>query len=376
MIMNHFHQMLTAKSFGGANRIALNLTAALRDRGDRSHVWIPGEGPAKTKAEEMGLTWSLYDPTGALAASRLGSTVSNWTLGRQLYSYRPGLVHVHTPHFYRALLPALKVSRLKTVVHVQLEEEQSSLRWALKTPPAVIITCARFLVDQVRSALPEHLQGGQSIVAVPNAVNTDQFHPGDKHSAKQKVGAPQKIPLILLVANLAPHKGHETGIRTMAILKQRGVDAGLWFAGVERGDTVAYTERLKTLCGELGVADRVRFLGQRSDVPELLRAADCVILPSTAEGLPLSILEAQATKVPVLAAPTAGIPEIIVDEKTGILVRADDFNAYAHHLVRVLTNPVLRSQIVDTAYSNILREYSWKTFIGRVYGVYQSVINN
>ena len=209
---------------------------------------------------------------------------------------------MHDPRFYRALLPALKVSRLKTVVHVQLEEAQTSLRWALKTPPQVIITCARFLVDQVRNALPEHLQRGQTIVAVPNAVDTDQFHPGDKDSAKQKVGAPRNIPLILLLANLAPHKGHETGIRATAILKEKGVNAWLWFAGIERGDSLKYTERLKTLCGELGVADRVRFLGQRNDVPELLRAADCVILPSTAEGLPLSILEAQATKVPVLAA--------------------------------------------------------------------------
>jgi glycosyltransferase involved in cell wall biosynthesis len=120
--------------------------------------------------------------------------------------------------------------------------------------------------------------------------------------------------LILLVANLAPHKGHkghETAIRAVAILKERGVNAWLWFAGIERGDSLEYTERLKTLCGELGVAGRVRFLGQRSDVPELLRAADFFLLPSTSEGLPLSILEAQASKVPVIAAPTAGIPEII-----------------------------------------------------------------
>jgi glycosyltransferase involved in cell wall biosynthesis len=165
----------------------------------------------------------------------------------------------------------------------------------------VIITCARFLVDQVRNALPDHLQRTQSIVAVPNAVDMDRFHPEDKDLAKQKVGAPRNIPLILLVANLAPHKGHkghETAIRAVAILKERGVNAWLWFAGIERGDSLEYTERLKTLCGELGVAGRVRFLGQRSDVPELLRAADFFLLPSTSEGLPLSILEAQASKVP------------------------------------------------------------------------------
>jgi glycosyltransferase involved in cell wall biosynthesis len=109
----------------------------------------------------------------------------------------------------------------------------------------VIITCARFLVDQVRNALPDHLQRTQSIVAVPNAVDMDRFHPEDKDLAKQKVGAPRNIPLILLVANLAPHKGHETAIRAVAILKERGVNAWLWFAGIERGDSLEYTERLK-----------------------------------------------------------------------------------------------------------------------------------
>jgi glycosyltransferase involved in cell wall biosynthesis len=376
MTMNRFHQMLTSKSFGGANTIALNLTAALRDSGKQGYVWIPGEGLAKAKAEEMGLTWRLYDPTRALASSRLTSTVSNWTIGRQLYSYRPGLIHVHSPHFYRALLPALKVSRLKIVVHVHLEEAQVSLRWALRSPPQVIITCARFLLDQVRSALPERLQRGQSIVAVPNAVDMDRFHPGDKASAKQKVGASQNILLILLVANLAPHKGQETGIRAVAILKERGVNACLWFAGIERGDSVEYTERLKTLCGELGVADRVRFLGQRSDVPELLRAADCVILPSTAEGLPLSLIEAQASKVPVLAAPTAGIPEIIAHGKTGFLVAADDSAGYADKLHCLLDNRSLSAQIAETAYSAVVQEYSWKTYIERIWGVYKTLLQN
>jgi glycosyltransferase involved in cell wall biosynthesis len=78
----------------------------------------------------------------------------------------------------------------------------------------------------------------------------------------------------------------------------------------------------------------------------------------------------------VLAAPTAGIPEIIIDEKTGILVRADDFNGYAHHLQRIFNNPILYSQIAETAYSYILREHSWKTYIDRVCGIYQSVTNN
>ena len=103
------------------------------------------------------------------------------------------------------------------------------------------------------------------------------------------------VPLILMAANLAPHKGQETALHAAAILKQRGFHTQFWFAGVERGGNLDYTKRLRRLVGELGISDQVRFLGQREDIPESLRAADFFVLPSTAEGLPLSILEAQAS---------------------------------------------------------------------------------
>ena len=374
--MNYFHQMLTARTYGGANTIALNLAVALRDCGEQSYAWIPGEGPAKAKAEEMGLTMRLYDPTRALASSRLSSALCNWTIARQLYSYRPGLIHVHSPHFYRALWPALKMSQLKTVVHVHLEEEREGLRWALRRPPDIIITCARFLSEYVRSVLPIRFRDNQQIIAASNAVDTKQFFPGDKNVAKVRFGVPVQTPLVLMVANLARHKGQETALRAASMLRKSGVVAQFWFAGVERGNSREYTSRLQALVNDLGLTDHVRFLGQRKDIPDLLRAADFFILPSTTEGLPLSVLEAQASGTPVLAAPTAGIPEVVIDGETGFLVGADDAAGYAHHLVNLLCNPSLYSEIADRAYTNVVKEHSWKTYVERVYAVYQTIASN
>ena len=368
--------MLTAKTYGGANTIALNLAAALRDCGKQSYAWIPGEGPAKAKAEEMKLKMRLYDPTRALASSRLGSALCNWTIARQLVEYRPGLIHVHSPHYYRALLPALKLSQLKTVVHIHLEEEREGLRWALKRPPDMIITCARFLSEYVRSVLPERFQDNQQIVAVPNAVDTKQFFPGDKNAAKVRLGVPGQMALVLMVANLAPHKGQETALRAAAMLRKMDVAAQFWFAGVERGSSQEYTSRLRALVNDLGLSDHVRFLGQREDIPELLRAADFLILPSTAEGLPLSILEAQASGTPVLAAPTAGIPEVVIHGKSGFLVGADDAAGYAHHVCQLLRNQRLYSQTVNHAYTSVVREHTWDAYVERLHGVYQTFTNN
>ena len=311
--MQHIHQMLVSKELGGAGLVALQLAAALRQRAWQSYVWIPGEGPAAAKAEEMGIIYRRYDPTMAFTSSKIQAARCNWRIGRLLRSHHPGLVHVHSPLYYGALSLGLRMSRLMSVVHIQIEEEEEGLRWALRRPPDVIITCARFLREYVRNALPERRRDTQQIVAIPNAVDTERFYPGDKMAAKAGVGIPFQIPIVLMVANLAPHKGQETALRTAAILKEKGVRMQFWFAGVERGDSQEYTTRIKGLILDLGIADRVRLLGQRKDISELLQAADFFILPSSAEGLPLSILEAQASKVPVLAALTAGIPEVVID---------------------------------------------------------------
>ena len=143
----------------------------------------------------------------------------------------------------------------------------------------------------------------------------------------------------MMVANLAPHKGQETAVRAVSVLKNHGHHVRLWLVGSERNDQHEYLRYLLGLCKKLGIDDRVDIVGFRNDVPKLLGAADFVLLPSTSEGLPLVILEAQACKSIVLAAPTAGIPEVIENGRTGFLIDAKDHEAYAARISQLLLNP-------------------------------------
>jgi glycosyltransferase involved in cell wall biosynthesis len=365
-----FHHVLVSRELGGAGITALRLAKALNDRTGGCHIWIPGDGPARRGAEALGLTSFLYDSTHMFSSSKLHTGAINWKFCRTFRSYRPGIVHVHSPLYYGALQLGLKLSGFKRVVHVQLEEDLAGLRWALRNPPDVIITCAKYLVDYVRQCLPEAYAERQRIVAVPNAVDIDRFFPGDKSEAKRRVGAAAGVPLILVVANLAPHKGQETAIKTVAELKNRGVDVACWLAGSERGDGVVYTDRLRSLTSELGLADRVRLLGFRSDTNDLLRAADFLLLPSSQEGLPICVLEAQASKVPVLAAPTAGIPEVVADGKTGFLIPAHDYVSYSNAVQMLLSHRRLYDEISENAYHQIRREYEWKVYCERMWELY------
>ena len=197
--------------------------------------------------------------------------------------------------------------------------------------------------------------------------------PIDKIASKKKIDAPMDIPLALMVANLSPHKGQETAIRAMNHLKKRGLKITLWVAGIERVGGKEFTGKLKTICQDLDVDKDVRFLGFRDDVKELLQAADFFLLPSKAEGLPLSILEAQATKVLTLASTLEGVKEIIQDRETGFIVPADDFEGYSNRIAEVIGNKPLYDQMVENAYAYVHKEHNFNTYFSRLDQAYQSI---
>jgi len=356
--------------------IALRIAEELRRRSRAVRVWVPGDGAAMREARRLGLDVAPY--SAALLSSdrsRWETVVGNLRLFRELSWAGRGLVHVHSPYVYRALVPSLQLSGMPSVVHVQIEDETEGLRWAFRRPPDLTITCARFLMDRVRQALPPPRREQQRIETLPNAVDIRKFVPGDKRAAKHKVGAPADIPLILMLANLAPHKGQETAIRAVASLKQQGIPVVCWLAGVERGGSKSYSQRLQSLIGALDLGDRVQLLGQRADADELLRAADFFLLPSTNEGLPLSILEAQATKVPVLAAPTAGIPEVVSDGETGFLIPASDAQGYADRLRSLLQDSAEYRRVAEQAYTRTISELSWGPHCEHLLSLYDSLTN-
>ena len=237
--------MIFTSELGGAEIVALQLVADLQKKSEHCTLWIPGRGEATAAAERKGLMWQEFQLGNVLTNSRIDAARSNWKIWRLLHSRLPGLLHVHCPCHYGALSVGLQMSGLKRIVHVHIEIEKEVLRWAFRRPPEVIITCARYLADDVRSILPEEKQATQEIVSVPNAIDTSRFSPGDKQAARVRLGVPVDKFLVLMVANLAAHKGQETALRTIAILNTMKVPVVLWMAGIERGGGTEFTTRLK-----------------------------------------------------------------------------------------------------------------------------------
>jgi glycosyltransferase involved in cell wall biosynthesis len=163
---------------------------------------------------------------------------------------------------------------------------------------------------------------------------------------------------IILPAMLIPLKAQDMAIRGFAEFAKKVDSSVLWLCGNTPNDLpMDYENSLKSLVKDLGLETKVFFLGWRKDVPALIKMADVMILTSTTEGLPRSILEAMAIGTPVVSTKAGGVVEAITDGVDGMLIEIGDHGALADKLFS-LTNQLVRDKITCNAVQTIERRFT------------------
>lgn len=178
--------------------------------------------------------------------------------------------------------------------------------------------------------------------------------------------APEDLPgqtaslKIVMPATLIPLKAHSVAIKGLSNLCRSGTDAVLWICGdVPNNLPLDYYEKLLALRDELNMAEKIHFLGWRSDMQAIIKRADVMILTSETEGLPRTILEAMALAKPVIATRVGGIPEVIRDGVDGILIDVGDVDAIAEALQR-LQNSDIRRKMGHAGQQRVKTEFTIK----------------
>ena len=175
--------------------------------------------------------------------------------------------------------------------------------------------------DERDAGLAARVGSRDGYVVIPNGIDLERF-----------ARAPEPVAgRVLFVGRFAPPKRHDLVLRAFADVHERFPGSELWFVG--DGDDRPASERL---AAELGVQGATRFLGVREDVPDLLAQAACVVLASDYEGCPLSVIEAMAAGVPVVATSVGGVPEVVRDGVTGILAEPGRPEGLARGLAELL----------------------------------------
>ncbi len=174
---------------------------------------------------------------------------------------------------------------------------------------------------------------------------------------------------LVMVARYGAQKDHPTLLRALADLRQHPWELDL----VGDGPSMGQTEALAT---ELGLAGRVRFLGQRSDVERILAAAQVSLLVTNWEGFPLSILEAMRAGLPVVASSVGGVAESVRDEESGYLVPRADVPHLRDRIERLLTDPALRARLGAAGRARFVGDFTLSASVARTLAVYRAALTD
>ncbi|MBV9657771.1 MAG: glycosyltransferase family 4 protein [Verrucomicrobia bacterium] len=278
-----------------------------------------------------------------------------WQARRRLAAFlradRPGIVICHMPWTLGLFAPIIREARLTLVFWMHADAASAAQpsrrpwveRWAARHPPDLAIINSGFTARTLPDLFP-HRTPPHEVLPIPVPARTAPT-PAERLKIRAELGVRENEIIVLQVSRSEPWKGHRLHLEALA--KLRSVPGWTaWFAGgAQRPAEAAFLEELRALATRLGIADRVRFLGQRDDVPRLLAAADIFCQPNTGpEPFGIVFVEALYAGLPVVTAAHGGALEIL-DATCARLVPPADADALAAALRDLIEQPNLRAKL-------------------------------
>jgi glycosyltransferase involved in cell wall biosynthesis len=258
--------------------------------------------------------------------------------------------------------------------HGSLEQFSGGLatfhRWLVNRGIAsrLVVVSDQARQDAIRreGILPER------IVLIPNGIEPGKISTlseTQKAALRAAIGVDQQDTLVLSVGRLAAPKGHSFLLE--AIYKIRDQSSQVVFILV--GDGLLRQE-LQAKAQQLGIQDQVRFLGRRTDVPDLLGIADLFVLPSVSEGLPVALLEAMSAGVPVIATSLKGVEDVLKETQAGWLVPPANPDALSDALLQLLADVALRQRLGKLGKELVMNEYTVDKMCARYAALFQEIL--
>lgn len=207
------------------------------------------------------------------------------------------------------------------------------------------------------------------VVTIHNAVEMPGGAPADAASVRRELGLPMDQPVVAVVGRLSPEKGQVYFVEAMAEIVRsvpgaRGLIVG---DGPDEG-------RLRARVAALGLQGVIHFTGYRRDMPRIYPAIDLLVLPSRSEGLPNAVLEAMSHGRPVIATRVGGLPEVIEDGVTGVLVPPGDPHALSQAVVTLLHAPARQTSMGLSARVRAERDFCVRSRAERILSMYREVL--
>lgn len=357
--------IIDSLDLGGAQEVVLNLASCGSERFHHEVATLHGRGVYWDRLQQAGIRVFSLSPHKYLP---LYLASIPWLLLRGRYD----IVHCHlipSNIIAKPLAALCGVSAILNHDHtndthraenkILLALDRFANRFASHLIP-VSASCRDFLMEH--ESIPN-----ERITLVPNAIDLRRFTPGSttKAEARQKLGVCANGSVLAGVGRLNPQKNFSLFLDVAARLASRFPDLRFLLAGDGPEEKM-----LRSKASALGIADRVLFTGYVSDSRLVYLAADVLLMPSRFEGLPMTLLEAMAMGLPVVASRLDGIAEVVDDPEDGLLAPPDDADLFVDHVAALISNRELAADMAKRARSKIENRYSVERLTAAVESIY------
>ena len=363
-------QVITSLEMGGAETLVVNLIPRLQALGNTVDLCV-------FDGKETPLTQRLREESPQTKIYALGHGVYNplyiIKLAKIMKNY--DIVHTHnsSPQLFVAIASLFSQTNLVSTEH-NTSNRKRNWKWYRPIESWMYgrydhVICISNIAEE---KLKEYMGGEwlvkssnkyKSITTINNGIDVNAISKAEP--CKELLDLKESRKSILMVAGFRKQKNQDTIIRALTLLDKEKYE--VWFAGI--GERM---EEVKQLAFSLGVSDRVRFLGLRTDIPNVLRAADVIVMSSHWEGLSLSNVEGMSAHKPFIASDVNGLKE--VTKGYGLLFPHEDAKALAEEINRLVSDETYYNEIAERCYNRAL-EFDISNTVSGYADVYKNILN-
>jgi glycosyltransferase involved in cell wall biosynthesis len=364
--MKSLHVELGRHRLGGTMQVYY-LMRGLKARGEPAVLVCPRGSVLHGMAEREGLPVRPVDFGGDADLRFIPRFM------RILREERPDIVHLHSRRGADTLgLVAARLAGIGKVIVSRRVDDPVKPGWLTRlryvTLPDLVITVSKGIARVLEAAgVPaSHIRQVYSAIDV----GTYQSSLGQVQ-ARARLGLPEAVPVLVVIAQLIPRKGHRFLLQALPEILVRHPHTRVLFAG--EGESEA---ELKAQVQDMGLAACVQFLGYRDDIGDVLRACDVLVHPATMEGFANVAMQAMAAGLPVVSSAVGGMPESVRDGVTGLLVPPQDPAALAAAIVKLLDDASLRERLGRQGREIVQREFTTDVMVEGNLAVYRALLGS
>lgn len=363
--------IFTILPVGGAETLMLNIAKNIdRDRFDLTVCCLSEKGDIGRQIEECGIE------VISLGNKKIGSLNIPLLLKLTNLIKHKGFHIVHT-HMYNAGFYGRLAARLANTpvilfsVH-NIYQKTKPHRMFINRLLSIITDRVFVATSTVMADVMQYDRVPlEKMEIIPYGIDTDPFaETHDRNAVRKELGLKTEDIVIGNVARLEPAKGQSFLIEAVKVLKDRDINMKCLIIGSGRLE-----QELKGLADSLEINDRIIFLGTRTDLPRLFSAMDIFVFPSLWEGLPLSLLSAMASGLPIITTHAGGVKDVIVNGENGIVIPTSNPSAAAEAIKKMICDQRLRQRLSDRAKRDVMQNYSAMVMTKRLEKAYETIFS-